>query len=190
MNITAGQIIGFSWLLFAAYWIIAALGAKRPAKRERVGERAGYIIFMLLGFFLLYSGDPRFGALNQRFAPEKPWLDYLGAAMTLAGVLFAIWARYTIGKEWSAEIQIKQGHELIRLGPYAHIRHPIYSGILVALAGTALSINRYRAILGVGFFLAGFVRKARKEEVLLAREFGAAFDDHRRHTGFFLPRFS
>jgi protein-S-isoprenylcysteine O-methyltransferase Ste14 len=190
MNITPGEIIAASWLLFAGYWLIAALGSKKAAKKERSGERVGHIIFMALGFFLLYRADPRFGLLNLRLLPEKSWIDYLGAALTLAGVLFAIWARYTIGKEWSAEIQIKQGHELIRSGPYAHIRHPIYTGILLALVGTALSIGEYRGIVAVALFLVGFVRKARREEKFLASEFGRAFDDHRRHTGFFLPRFS
>jgi protein-S-isoprenylcysteine O-methyltransferase Ste14 len=190
MNITPGEIIAASWLLFAGYWLIAALGSKKAAKKERSGERVGHIIFMALGFFLLYRADPHFGLLNLRLLPEKSWIDYLGAALTLAGVLFAIWARYTIGKEWSAEIQIKQGHELIRSGPYAHIRHPIYTGILVALVGTALSIGEYRGIVAVALFLVGFVRKARREEKFLASEFGRAFDDHRRHTGFFLPRFS
>jgi protein-S-isoprenylcysteine O-methyltransferase Ste14 len=190
MNSTPLRIIVFSWVVFAGYWLIAAIGSKKPAKRQRTGERTGHVILMALGAFLLYSPDPRFGWLNQRFLPDKLWIDYLGAVLTLAGVLFAIWARYTIGKEWSAEIQIKQGHELIRTGPYARIRHPIYTGMLLGLAGSAVSIGAYRALLGVTFFVVGFVRKARKEEKLLASEFGPVFDDHRRHTGFFLPKFS
>jgi protein-S-isoprenylcysteine O-methyltransferase Ste14 len=87
-------------------------------------------------------------------------------------------------------VQIKENHQLIRSGPYAHIRHPIYTGILLALAGTAVTVGEYRAILGVTLFLIGFVRKAKKEESFLATEFGPAFDEHRRHTGFFLPRFT
>ena len=120
--------------------------------------------------------------------PDELWIAWSGAALTLLGVLFAIWARFTIGKEWSAEVQIKEGHQLIRNGPYAHIRHPIYTGILLALCGTAMAIGEYRAILGVVLFLVGFIRKAKKEERFLAGEFGLAFDEHRRRTGFFLPR--
>jgi protein-S-isoprenylcysteine O-methyltransferase Ste14 len=190
MNRNSGGVIEFSWVLFAAYWFVAALRSKRAAKQERAGERFGHVMFMVLGFFLLYSSNPRFGLLNERYVPERLWVENLGAALTLAGVLFAIWARYTIGKEWSASVQIKQDHELIRTGPYAHIRHPIYTGILLALTGSALAIGEYRALAGVALFLVGFVRKARREEAMLAREFGPAFEDHRRHTGFFLPRFS
>ena len=87
-------------------------------------------------------------------------------------------------------MQIKEGHELIRSGPYARIRHPIYTGILLATIGTALAIGEYRGLLAVGMLLTGFIRKARKEESFLAAEFGAAFDEHRRRTGFFLPRIS
>jgi protein-S-isoprenylcysteine O-methyltransferase Ste14 len=104
--------------------------------------------------------------------------------------LFAIWARATIGREWSGEVQIKQGHRLIRSGPYAHIRHPIYTGLLLAVPGTALAIGEYRALIGLAVICFGFARKAKKEELFLAEQFGPEFEDHRRHTGFFLPRFS
>ena len=145
---------------------------------------------MAVGFFALYGGTFRFGVLSRRFLPDESWIAWLSALLTLVGVLFAIWARYTIGKEWSGEVQIKENHQLIRSGPYAHIRHPIYTGILLSLAGTALAVGEYRAIVGVTLFLIGFVRKAKKEECFLAGEFGSAFDEHRRHTGFFLPRFT
>jgi protein-S-isoprenylcysteine O-methyltransferase Ste14 len=185
-----GYLLGGSWLLFAAYWFFAAVGAKRPAKKENPGERFMHIAFMALGFFMFYGGAFRWGLLSRRFLPDELWIAWAGAAITLLGVLFAIWARFTIGQEWSAEVQIKEGHQLVRNGPYAHIRHPIYTGILLALCGTAIAIGEYRAILGLVLFLVGFIRKAKKEERFLAGEFGPAFDEHRRHTGFFLPRFT
>ena len=190
MNITPTELIFASWLLFAAYWLFAAVGAKRPAKKESAGRRFLHIAVMTVGFFLLYGNEVRYGVLSRRFLPDELWIAWAGAALTLAGVLFAIWARFTIGKEWSAEVQIKEGHQLIRTGPYAHIRHPIYTGMLLALCGTAIAIGEYRAILGVALFLVAFIRKAKKEESFLAGEFGPAFDEHRRRTGFFLPRFT
>jgi protein-S-isoprenylcysteine O-methyltransferase Ste14 len=189
-NIAPGRLLDGSWLLFAAFWIFAALGAKKPAKKESSGQRFLHIAFMAVGFFMFYGGAFRLGPLSRRFLPDELWIAWLGAVITLLGVLFAIWARFTIGKEWSAEVQIKEGHQLIRAGPYARIRHPIYTGILLALCGTAIVIGEYRAILGVVVFLAGFARKGKKEERFLAREFGPAFDEHRRRTGFFLPRFT
>jgi protein-S-isoprenylcysteine O-methyltransferase Ste14 len=189
MHVTPAEIVYGFWILFALYWLGAAFGVKRTAKRQNPAERMLYIVFMAAGFFLLYQENPNWGPLNHRFVPDQVWIAWLGGALC-AGVLFAIWARRTIGKDWSAEVQIKEGHELIRSGPYAHIRHPIYTGLLLATLGTALLIGEYRGLLAVLMFLVGFTRKARKEEEFLAAEFGPAFDEHRRHTGFFLPRFS
>ena len=91
-------------------------------------------------------------------------------------------------KELERAGNIRKEHELIRTGPYAHIRHPIYTGILTAVAGTAIAIGEYRAILAFAVIAIGLVVKAKREESFLAMQFGPAFDEHRRHTGFFLPR--
>jgi protein-S-isoprenylcysteine O-methyltransferase Ste14 len=179
-----------SWILFAVYWLISAIGVKRTAKRQNPSERMLYVVFMSAGFFLLYQENPNWGPLNRRFVPDQQWIRWFGSALCVVGVFFAIWARRTIGKDWSAEVQIKEGHQLIRSGPYARVRHPIYTGILLATFGTALIIGEYRGIVANVMFLVGFTRKARKEESFLAAEFGAVFDEHRRHTGFFLPRIS
>jgi protein-S-isoprenylcysteine O-methyltransferase Ste14 len=188
---TPGLLVDFSWMLFAVYWLIAAVGAKKASKKEPVGARLAYIAFMVVGFFLLYDfAPPILDFLNHRFVPTDQWIRWMGGSLTLAGTIFAIWARATIGKNWSAEVQIKQDHQLIRSGPYAHIRHPIYTGILLAVFGTALVVGEYRALLGLIVIYLGFARKAKKEEAFLAAQFGPAFDEHKRHTGFFLPRFS
>ena len=190
MHVPPSEVVYGSWIVFALYWLVAALGVKRTAKRQNPAERMLYIVFMAAGFFLLYQENPNGGPLNRRFLPDKLWIAWLGSVLCAAGVLLAIWARRTIGRDWSAEVQIKVGHELIRSGAYARIRHPIYTGLLLATLGTALVIGEYRGLLAVAMFLVGFTRKARKEESFLAAEFGPAFDEHRRHTGFFLPRCS
>jgi protein-S-isoprenylcysteine O-methyltransferase Ste14 len=185
---TPHNLIDASWILFSAFWLIAARRSKSASRRESAGERLAHIIFMVVGFALLYYPAPSYlNWLNRSFVSDRPWIDWLGASLALAGVAFAIWARVTIGREWSGEVQIKEGHQLIRSGPYAHIRHPIYMGILVAVAGTALAIGAYRALVGIGVIWLGFARKAKKEESFLAEQFGSAFEDHRNHTGFFLP---
>ncbi|HUJ81552.1 MAG TPA: isoprenylcysteine carboxylmethyltransferase family protein, partial [Candidatus Acidoferrales bacterium] len=115
-------------------------------------------------------------------------IDIAGIALTAAGVAFAIWARAHLGKYWSGDVTIRQEHRLIRTGPYKYIRHPIYSGMLLALVGTVLVIGEFRAIIGFAIILLGFVKKARKEESFLQTQFGAGFEEHKRMTGFFLPR--
>lgn len=188
---SAPNLIYGAWALFSVFWLIAAFGAKPASRTENTPERLVHILFMAAGFVLLFDSAPsQLNWLNHSFVPERRWLGWLGAWLTLAGVLFAIWARIKIGKEWSGEVQIKEGHQLIRSGPYAYVRHPIYTGLLIAVSGTALAIDEYRALLGVLVFCVGFARKAKKEESFLAAQFGPAFDEHRRRTGFFLPRFS
>jgi protein-S-isoprenylcysteine O-methyltransferase Ste14 len=188
---SAPNLIYGGWLLFSGFWLIAAFGSKRAARTEGAPQRLVHILFMAAGFVLLFDSAPaQLNWLNHSFVPERRWLGWLGAWLTLAGVLFAIWARIKIGKEWSGEVQIKEGHQLIRSGPYAYIRHPIYTGLLIAVSGTALAVAEYRALLGVSVICIGFARKAKKEESFLAAQFGPAFDEHRHRTGFFLPRFS
>jgi protein-S-isoprenylcysteine O-methyltransferase Ste14 len=183
------QIIGYLWALFALYWLMAAFGRKRAQKREPPGERLVHILLVAGGFALLYSADQRFGALNGRFLQPDPLIQYAGVILAAVGVGFAIWARAHLGKCWSGDVTIRQEHRLIRSGPYRFIRHPIYSGMLLALIGSVLVIGEYRALVGFALILLGFVKKARKEESFLKIQFGVDFEEHKRHTGFFLPRF-
>ena len=85
-------------------------------------------------------------------------------------------------------MSIREDHELIRSGPYRFIRHPIYSGLLLAVAGTGLLLAELRALLAILLILAAFICKARKEEKLLSCEFGERFQVHVHHAGMFLPR--
>lgn len=112
----------------------------------------------------------------------------IGAFVTVMGVALAIWARHDLGKNWSAQVIIREGHELIRSGPYARIRHPIYTGILTAMAGTAIAIGEYRAIMGLAVATIGFFFKAKREEQFMTLEFGSAYEEYKRATGLFLPR--
>lgn len=178
------------WVIFILYWILAALRTNRTVRTEPAGEHLARIVVMVAAFILLYSSDPRFGVLNLRFIPYANWIFELGSGLAFLGVAFAIWARYHIGKYWSRTVSLQEGHELIRTGPYARIRHPIYTGMLLALLGTALAIGQYRALVAFGIFLAGFIWKSKQEEALLAGQFGTAFEEHRRRTGFFLPKLS
>jgi protein-S-isoprenylcysteine O-methyltransferase Ste14 len=183
-------LIEIPWLVFVVYWVISSFRLNKMQRREPGGQQLGRIIVGAVAFFLLYSDDPRFGVLNRRFLPQRYWILGIGSALTFAGIGFAIWARYHIGRYWSSTVSLRAEHELIRTGPYARIRHPIYTGILLAVIGTALGIGCYRALVAFVIMLLAFTWKARKEEALLAGQFGSAFEEHRSHTGFFLPRVS
>jgi protein-S-isoprenylcysteine O-methyltransferase Ste14 len=130
------------------------------------------------------------GVLNTHILPLTVPGAVLGAALTELGILFAFWARAHLGRNWSARVTIKTEHELIRTGPYARIRHPIYTGILLALVGTAVAFDSWRVLLAFVLAYISFWIKARREESVLAREFGDRFAEHERSTGMFLPRLS
>lgn len=188
--VNPGTVIRAAWLVFIVYWIVASFQVNQIREQEPRARRLMRFAVVALVFFLLWNGGVRTGFLGRRFLPERYWLYNLGAALTCADMAFAIWARYHIGEYWSRTVALKVDHELIRTGPYSRIRHPIYTGILFGLAGTALAIGTCGALLALVLFLADITWKSKREEALLAREFGPAFDDHRRRTGFYFPRFS
>ncbi len=112
-----------------------------------------------------------------------------GTVLIWMGIGLAIWARYHLAEYWSARVTIKEDHQLIRTGPYARLRHPIYSGLVLAAIGSALVIDRWRCVFGVCLVLIGYCFKAKKEEAMLTQQFGDAFREHQKHTGFLIPRF-
>jgi len=181
-------IIRCSWWAFALFWLAAAVSRKRTARREPIGIRLIHIAFMVVAFGFLFGYFRQGGLAQGRLWPEELWIAQAGAAMTAVGVAFAIWARVHIGRNWSGQVMIKQDHELIRTGPYSRIRHPIYTGLLFAVLGTAIAIGDYGALVCFLVILLGLTYKAKREEHILSEHFGAAFEEHKRHTGFFLPR--
>jgi protein-S-isoprenylcysteine O-methyltransferase Ste14 len=190
MELTQGHIVRALWAFFALYWFVASFGVNKMRKREPWGQRLPFLLIFVGICYLAEMAGERLGISDRRFVPSQPWIEWLGVALTAAGIGFAIWARNHIGKYWSASVSLREGHELIRSGPYARIRHPIYSGMLLAAAGTTLCSGKYGALIVLGFALIAVVEKAKKEEALLAGEFGPAFDEHRHRTGFLLPRLS
>jgi len=105
------------------------------------------------------------------------------------GIALALCTRWHLGQYWSARITIKEDHTLIRTGPYARLRHPIYSGLDLAAIGSAFVTDRWRCVAGVCLIILGYWIKAKREEGMLTAQFGADFEEHRRHTGFLFPSF-
>ncbi len=178
----------FPWIVFAVYWAIGALRTRATVRREPFLARYGVMFIEVVGFTLLFSHDADIGVLRRHFAPRTMTMEAIGLAFTWAGIGLAVWARYHLGQYWSGRITLKEGHELIRTGPYARLRHPIYTGLDLAAIGSALVINRWRCVFAVCIIMIGFAIKAKREEALLAAQFGEAFKKHVRHTGFLLPR--
>lgn len=189
MNFTSPrECIGALWICFAAYWLVSALKRKKTKQRESWAQRFRYMLPLFVGWYLLARPQAHYGWLGARFVPESDAPGWIGVALTAAGVAIAIWARWHLGTNWSGVVTLKEGHELIRSGPYRNIRHPIYTGILLAFLGTAVALGEVRGLLAVAIAWLSFYTKARREESFLTQEFGDRFAEHVRRTGMFLPR--
>jgi protein-S-isoprenylcysteine O-methyltransferase Ste14 len=177
------------WTLFAFYWLVSAFKLKKTKQRESWSQRLRYMLPLAAAFYL-FQPRAHYRWFGARFLPGNDAVGWVGVVLTAAGVAIAIWARWHLGTNWSGVVTLKEGHELIRTGPYHTIRHPIYTGILLALLGTAITGREVRGLLAVAIAWLSFYAKARREESFLTQEFGDRFAEHRRHTGMFLPRFS
>jgi len=185
---TLWQIELIPWYVFAGVWAITALRVKRTKAREKSADRLITLVVVVIAFDLLFARWVRLGPLRLRFLPEDTRIAWAGIAVTWLGVAVSVWARYCLGEYWSARVTLKEGHQLIRTGPYGFVRHPIYTGMLLASVGTALVVGEWRGILAVVLLLAAHSRKAMREESMLAREFGEEYRSYRQRTGFLFPR--
>lgn len=177
------------WIVLVVYWAMGALRTRRTISKESFASRYGVLLLEILGFGMLFSDFAEIGVLGQRVIPRTYTTAVTGVTLTWIGIAIALWARWNLGQYWSARVTLKEDHKLIRTGPYAYFRHPIYSGIDLAAAGTAVAIDEWRGVVAIGLIVLGYWIKAKKEESMLAALFGEAFEEHRRHTGFLLPKF-
>ena len=143
------QWINALWILFGVYWLVSALKRKKTKQRETWSQRFLYMLPLVAAWSLLVRSEARYGWLGTRFVPANPAVEWTGVLLTAAGVAIALWARWHLGANWSGVVTLKEGHELIRTGPYRTIRHPIYTGILLALFGTVAATGEVRGLLAV-----------------------------------------
>ncbi len=183
------DLIVVPWVILTAYWWLSALKTRRTVSREPGTSRYGVLLIEIVGYILLFTGWVQIDALD-RFVVHRTYaLEVIGLGLTWMGVALALWARWHLGQYWSARVTLKEDHKLIRTGPYACLRHPIYSGFDLAALGTALAIDQWRCFVGVVLIVLGYWIKARTEESMLSAQFGPEFQQHCRRTGFLIPKF-
>lgn len=187
-NISLWNIDLVPWYAFAFYWAVNALRVKSTKAAEPLAARVYEVCLVGAAFCLLFTDGFKSSVLGRRFLVSTPWIAGVGIGLTYAGVALAIWARWSLGENWSARVSLKVDHELIRSGPYARLRHPIYSGLLLAIIGTALVIGEWRGLLAVLIVGVAHSLKAKREEALMLATFGDQYQNYRRKTGFLLPR--
>jgi protein-S-isoprenylcysteine O-methyltransferase Ste14 len=188
-SLTTLELLRWVWLAWILYWFGSAFGVRKTVRREPLWQRMSTIVAMILAVVLLGFVDWRFGVLNQRFVLDTEIVRWAGLLLTLGGLAFTVWARIHLGQFWSARVGLKENHELIQSGPYARVRHPIYSGLLVAVIGSAIVAGEYRALLAVALVCLGLIMKAKREENLLSEQFGDTFVQYRQRTGALVPKF-
>ena len=171
------------WVVFTIYWEIAANNAA-PAKSSESTTSRGVHVFLTNAALVLIAA-PIHGL--GRFLPASSLVMVLGLGIEIAGLSLAIWARRHLGRNWSGEITIKQGHELIRTGPYQHLRHPIYTGLLTMYVGMTVATGEWLGVAGLAIGLLAYWRKTTMEESTLGTAFGAEYDTYRADTWAIVP---
>lgn len=176
------------WAAYFTYWFLSAWKDRSPLKRTLGAKPAGIMLLMLpveIGGVLLVTFAPEL--VTGRFLPAAIPYVIAGTVITLGGLAFAIWARLHLGKSWTGLPAIRQDHRMVRTGPYSTVRNPIYTGMLVALAGTAVATGYTAVVLAFLAALCVFIGKIRMEERLLEEEFGEDYVRYKREVKALVP---
>ena len=181
-------IIAGLWLLFVTYWAVTAVGVKRSSGRRSWRMEIGLrLAVILLVAALLQSRSLRqFLSETQRHVNHSGTLGWIGVALCLLGFSLAIYARRHLGRNWGLPMSRKEQPELVTSGPYALIRHPIYTGLSLAMLGSALGVNIVWLLLLV-LVGAYFIYSARREETVMLQLFPEQYAAYRARTGMLVP---
>jgi protein-S-isoprenylcysteine O-methyltransferase Ste14 len=183
----AFNIISVCWTLFAVIWLLAAFATKQSVYRESTVQRLRYTIPILFGGFLLAKGHRLSDPLDYRVIPHVEALAWSGVVLCIAGLAFCIWARFTLGRNWSGVVTLKGGHELITSGPYALVRHPIYTGLLTMFVGTVIVLGHVAGIIAMPFVFGSLWIKLRYEEKLMLKQFPNEYAGYQQRVKRLIP---
>src|SRR3954462_8415938 len=183
-----GTVMAALWLVWLAGWWLGALKSARTVARASPGSQLIYSIFTWIGAALLFFNVVRGGIFSAALYPSLRTVAWTGVALVALGLAYAVWARLHLGKLWSARVTLKTEHRIIKTGPYAITRHPIYTGMLLALVGTVLVRDTVVGLIGFALIATGFVLKLRQEERMLTEHFGDDYRLYRREVSALIPR--
>jgi protein-S-isoprenylcysteine O-methyltransferase Ste14 len=181
-------VIAVLWLAWFASWTAAAVWSAPAARRLAWREEALYRFLTIAGAFLLLAGSGRWRLFRLRLWDAGHDADWLLVAIVLLGLLFTWWARLYLGRLWSSSVTKKAVHHIVDTGPYGIVRHPIYTGLIVASFATAAMEGTAAGLAGAVLMTLGFAIKARLEESFLREQLGAeAYDAYRRRVPMLIP---
>ena len=178
--------IALLWLVWVVTWIAAAMWADPAKKRATIGAEVRYRVFWLAGTVLLFVPAHGYEGRLRLWTPSlaEAWACI---ALIAIGLIFSWWARIHLDRLWSASVTAKADHRVVDTGPYGLVRHPIYTGLLLALLATMLAKGTVWGIAGVALLTIGIVMKAKLEERFLRGELGPAYDDYARRVPMLVP---
>ena len=179
--------VGMLWAGFLVLWISAALVQKRTVRRQSTSSRLFHLGLAAAAYLLMAGPGIHSGLLLSSFVPDTFFFSSLGLALAIFGFAFAIWARVMLAGNWSATVTVKENHELVRKGPYALVRHPIYSGVLTALLGTAVVFHQTRGLLAVVVGTFALWSKSRREEQFMIEQFGSKYEKYKQEVKALVP---
>jgi protein-S-isoprenylcysteine O-methyltransferase Ste14 len=159
------------WVIFFVFWVVSACFTKRSASRQGLRESMAYRIIGIGGCLVLIFARRFPESLGIRFVQQTDFLAWVSALLGVAGLGICLWARITLGRNWSSVVMVKERHELVQGGPYRYVRHPIYTGLLVLFTGDVLLYGYWGGIVGEALLLLSFWIKLRHEETAMVNEF-------------------
>jgi len=182
----APWIIPALWIIWLGYWGWAARGVTRAARTESRASRLSRALPIGLAIVLLVAPTMP-GWLGDHWTRSTWTLFGVRVLLVVAGLGFTVWARRALGRHWSARVTIKDAHDIVRAGPYRWIRHPIYTGILLAFLGCALARPQWRGVVAFALVAISYGRKLRLEERWLGETFGARYTEYQTRTWALIP---
>jgi protein-S-isoprenylcysteine O-methyltransferase Ste14 len=175
------------WLAWLAYWFTAARDVKPTRRRESRASRLLTTALTIPAAALFALRGPWFHWLGARFLPDTAISYRIGLLMVVSGLAFAVWARVHLGRNWSGTVTVKEDHELIRSGPYGIVRHPIYTGLLLAILGTAFVFGEVRGLLAFALLTTALSLKLRREERFMQESFPDTYPSYRAQVPALIP---
>jgi protein-S-isoprenylcysteine O-methyltransferase Ste14 len=187
MKTDFGEVIRWLWICVGIFWAAGWLGAKPITRTQASASRVGQLSFEVAALCLLLYEKWLPPFLRMHVFPGSLAANWLAVVLVAAGAGIAVWARLSLGTNWSARVTIKEQHELVQTGPYAHVRHPIYSGLLLMLLGTAIDIGEVRGFVALALAFTGWYLKSRTEDVFMAQHFGDEYTRYKQHVRALIP---
>lgn len=175
------------WVAFGVFWLLAAFVQKRSIRRQSARSRLLQVSIVVIALAPLFIAGRRFHFLYRHLFPTCFALQSIGVLVMLLGCGFAVWARVVLGGNWSGSVTVKENHVLITRGPYQWVRHPIYTGILLLLVGTAIASGTAVTVMEVAAVTLALWLKLRTEERFMQETFGEQYREYCRRVKALIP---